>query len=139
MEFINTYPGLRECQFELDLGTNDTYYQVDIHFIQVMIVAITRQATFSFWNPRVMISCEIEPQSKATILSVEAQGEASSEAGRENSHQETGTDFIFDNIPLRSLQRIASELHPTLKLQLSEPSHWAFSCRLEKADHEATG
>ncbi len=61
LEFINTFPSLRECQFELDLSTNDTYYQVDTYFIQVMIVAITRQATLSFRNPRVILSCEIEP------------------------------------------------------------------------------
>ncbi len=139
LEFINTYPSLRECQFELDLSTNDTYYRVDIHFIQVMIVAITRQATLSYRNPRVIISCEIEPQSKACILRVEAQGEASSEAGLENKLEEPDTDFIFDNIPLRSLQRIASELHPTLKLQLSKPPSLAFSCRLEKAEYEVIG
>ena len=139
LDFINTYPNLRECQFELDLGINDTYYQVDIFFIQVMIVAVTRQATLSFRNPRLRINCEIEPQSKVTILSVEAQGEASPEAGRESGHQETGTDFFFDNIPLRSLQRIASELHPTLKLQLSEPPCLAFSCQLTKVEQATAG
>ena len=62
----------------------------------------------------------------------ESQGEASSDAGWENWHQETGTDFIFDNIPLRSMQAIASELHLTLKLQLSEPPRLAFFARLKK-------
>ncbi|MBC8401080.1 MAG: hypothetical protein H8E14_06290 [Candidatus Marinimicrobia bacterium] len=67
---------------------------------------------------------------KACILSVEVQGEASSEVGRESWHQETGTDIIFDNIPLYSLQRIPYELHPSLKLKLYELPRFAFPSSL---------
>ena len=139
LEFINTYPSLRKCQFELDLGANDTYYQVDIHFIQVVIVALARQAMLSFRKPRVMISCKTAPKSNAGSLRVEAQDQASPENGLKNELEDTSVDFIIDNIPLRSLQRIALELHPKLNLELSEPTGLAFSCRLDKAEHQKTG
>jgi len=139
LEFINTYPSLRKCQFELDLGTNDIYYQVDKCFLQVMIVALTRQAVLSFRKPRVIISCKIVPKSNAGNLRVEAQDQANPETGLKNELEDTSADFIFENIPLRSLQRIALELHPSLNLELSEPTSWAFSCQLDKAKNQNIG
>ena len=135
LEFIDSYPSLRKCQFELDLGTNDTYYQVDIHFLQVVIVALTRQATLSFRKPRVMISFKIVPKSNAGSLHVEAQDQTNPENGLKNELEDISDDFLFDNIPLRSLQRIALDLHPKLNLELPEPTGLAFSCRLDKAEH----
>ena len=126
-EFIATVPGLQGCQFVLNLETDDTVYTVDLHFIEVLLIAITRQAVLQFHNPLVTISNALDRKLKTCDLSVEVLGESIPAI-----KEAPAADFMFDNIPLHSLCRIASKLHPALNLQYSRPPQLAFTCQLQE-------
>ncbi len=135
-EFIDTSPSLGECPFELDLESDDNTYFVDQCFIQVLLIALTRRAVLTLRNPRVIINGERNAEVQTFALSAEARGEGSIIPEAEDQPE---ADYVYDDISLHSLQRIASDLHPSLKLQCALPPALSFSCQLGTEQNEPAG